>query len=80
MNNYATLFNLLVQYYRDDKIDVVLTMNGVDYDRDFDYNEQLDIFTAKSTSFPEQEFGSDGKTLACHIYNKNIEIKIKFNK
>lgn len=80
MDNNTVFFNWLVQNYQNGTIDVVLTMNGIDYDKDFKYNEQKDVLTANSTSFPNQEFGSDCKTITHHINNKNVKITIRFNK
>jgi hypothetical protein len=49
-------------------------MNGVDYDKDFEYSKYDDLLFAKSTKFYGLSLGSDCNTLAYYIANGQITI------
>lgn len=72
------IFEWLSSLYQNEKIEIHLVYNDVDYDSNFFYNPQTDILTADSSSCPEFSFGGEGTTITEHVLHENIDITIKF--
>ena len=78
--SHKQMFKYLVNLYNEGTISLKLIFHGIEYDEKFNYNPEKDILTANSSQNPNEEFGSDGKTLADYIANDYISLKVDFNK
>ena len=57
------IFECLVSLYKDEKIDLQLTVNDITYDRNFSYNSSTDTLFAESSQADTHEFGGNGNTI-----------------